>query len=520
MIEHNVICIDKALQFHTEHLVLNSLLTMLPVNFLWCNETGQVIGCNESYMKFFEHHESIKDLIGLHLKEFGSKEAWNNTKKVLESGESLLIEESHLTKRGEKIHFLSMKSPLVKNNKIVGAVIIAIDITDRKRLEIDLINSRESLLISNESKKNFLDNVRHDLRFPFTGILGLSQLLLSNETDPIKRDSLKDIVQSSELLLANLNDIMRFVELENGHISDVNNEFDIQKVLQEVFVIMTPTAKNKRLDFSVKIDKPFSQHVVGNDRKLQRILLNLVSNAIKFTDSGYVEITGSWFQESDSKGIAQIIVSDTGIGVPNDKKDFIFGKFNRLDPAYHGKYEGKGLGLAIVKEFLGDIGGQISIESEVGVGSHFKIAVPFELSLFHKIEKLSSNANAHKILLVEDYPLVSKISKKILEENDIVRCSVDVAETGKEALELSKNNKYELILMDIGLPDMTGYEVTKKIISSKNSVNSKTPIVALTAHDEVIQNCIDAGMIDLIPKPLSEDKLGLVQVHLTQKESL
>lgn len=520
MIEHNVICIDKALQFHTEHLVLNSLLTMLPVNFLWCNETGQVIGCNESYMKFFEHHELINDLIGLNLRDFGGKSAWMNTQKVLETGQSLLIEESHLTKNGERVHFLSMKSPLIKNNKIVGAVIIAVDITDRKRLEIDLINSRESLLIANESKKNFLDNVRHDLRFPFTGILGLSQLLLSNETDPIKRDSLNDIVQCSELLLTNLNDIMHFVELENGFFPDIKKEFDIPKVLQEVFVILVPVAKNKRIDFSIKIEKAFSQQVVGDEEKFKRILLNLVSNALKFTDSGYVEITGSWFQENDSKGIAQVVVSDTGIGIPSDKKDFIFGKFNRLDPSYHGKYEGKGLGLAIVKEFLSEIGGQISIESELGVGSHFKVAVPYELSLFSKIEKISSNDNAHKVLLVEDYALVSKVSKKILENNDIVRCSVDVASTGKEAIELAQSRKYELILMDIGLPDMTGYQVTKKIISSKNSINSQTPIIALTGHDEEVQNCLDAGMIDLIPKPLSEDKLELVQVHLTKKESL
>ena len=520
MLEHKVICIDKELQFHTTNLVLNSLLTMLPVNFLWCNEAGNIIGCNESYMAFFGHHESNNNLIGLNLKEFGSQESWENTQKVLETGDSLLIEESHTTKDGEKVYFLSMKSPIVKNNKIVGAVIIGIDITDRKRLEIELIKSRESLLIANESKKNFLDNVRHDLRFPFTGILGLSQLLLSKETDPIKRDSLSDIVQCSELLLSNLNDIMHFVELEDGYLPNVKKEFDITKVLQEVFIIMTPVAKNKRLDFSIKIEREFNQHVVGDEEKLKRILLNIVSNALKFTNSGYVEITGSWFQENDSKGIAQIIVSDTGIGIPSNKKDFIFGKFNRLEPSYHGKYEGKGLGLAIVKEFLGEIGGQISIESEVGVGSHFKVAVPYELSLFNRIQKISSNANAHKVLLVEDYDLVSKVSKKILENNDIVRCSVDVACTGKEAIEFTKKNKYELILMDIGLPDMTGYEVTKKIISSKNSLNSKTPIIALTAHDEVIENCIDAGMIDLIPKPLSEDKLGLVQVHLTKKESL
>ena len=519
MLEHNVICIDKALQFHTTNLILNSLLTMLPVNFSWCDESGNIIGCNESAMKFFDIQSGFYNLIGLNLKNITSTEAWKNTKKVIDTGESLLVEESHITADGDKVYFLSMKSPIVKNNKIVGAVIIGVDITDRKRLEKELIESRESLLIANESRKIFLENIRHDLRFPFTGILGLSQLLLSNEKDPIKKDSLNDIVQSSELLLANLNDIMNFVELESGQISDINKEFDIAKVLQDVFVMMTPAAKNKRLDLIVKVENQFTKYVVGNEEKLKRIVMNLVSNAIKFTESGYVEITGSWFQEDDSKGIAQIIVSDTGIGIPENKRDFIFGKFNRLDPSYHGKYDGKGLGLAIVKEFLGEIGGQVSVESNSMGGSNFKIAVPYQISLFHKIETMTKKANTYRVLLVEDYPLVSKVSKKILETNNKLTCSVDVASSGKEAIALAKKNPYKLILMDIGLPDMTGYEVTKKIIACKNSPNYNTPIVALTAHDEMVESCINAGMVDLIPKPLSEDNLDRVFAYLIPKET-
>lgn len=515
MLEHNVICIDKALNFHTTNLVLSSLLTMLPVNFLWCNEEGNIIGCNESAMSFFNFHEGNNDLIGKNLKNFGSVSAWSNTQKVLETGESLLIEENHIGSNGEKVYFLSMKSPIIKDNKIVGAVIIGIDITDRKRLEKDLIKSREELMIANESKKIFLDNIRHDLRFPFTGILGLSQMLAANEVNFAKKESLNDIVQSSELLLSHLNDIMSYVELENGLIPTIKNDFDITRVLQEVFIIMVPAAKTRGLDLAIKIEKDFTSHVLGDDVKLHRILLNLLSNAIKFTETGCIEIIGEWHQESNSTGIAKITIRDTGIGISPHKKDFIFGKFNRLDSSYHGKYDGKGLGLAIVKEFLDEIGGQIELKSVVGEGSDFIVAVPYEISLFHRIEKTLRNIK--KVMLVEDYPIVSKISKKLLEGDKNIKCEVYVATTGEEAINLAKKNEYDLILMDIGLPDMSGYEATRQIISSKNSLNATTPIVALTAHEEIATECINAGMIDLIVKPLDEDKLQLVFAHFLPK---
>jgi PAS domain S-box-containing protein len=522
---------SKTFQVKAKDVALEALFNLFPINFCWFDRSGFFLGCNKEFMRCL-NIQSFDKVLGKHITDLANELAWENTKKVIVTGESFIGEEVHLRKDGSNIYFWSMKNPIKDcEDNIIGVVNIALDITERKSMEMNLRQLKEAAELSDQVKTEFLTNMRHDLKTPLSGIVTISEFLENTETESTKKNYLHDIKQCAESILNHLNEILDHIKAESGEFTIVEKQFDIHAVLQDIYRMMLPSASSKHLDFTLTLDN-IPPNFIGDVARTERILINIIANSIKFTEKGFVKIITNWFPSSSEKGFLQFIIEDSGIGIPEDKKNIIFEKFIRLHPSYEGVYTGSGLGLNIVKQFIEELGGKYELHTTLGKGTLFKVTIPYKVPVIkvsysenssttsvsiprenlsttsvpipHKnlstTGELNSIFNKHKVLLVEDNQIISRISKDLLES---LNCTVDIAPDGKTALELVDEFHYDLILMDIGLPDMDGYKVTQGI----RTCDITTPIIAITAHteDEERQKCLEVGMNQMITKPLTQE---------------
>lgn len=375
-----------------------ALFNLLPINFSWIDTQGYILECNERVLSHQEMNK-FNEIIGKHTSEVCSEGTWENTKKVIETGESIIFEETHVKKDGSTIYFLSIKSPVKsQDGTVIGVVNIAIDITDRKMMEFELEESKKAAQLADNAKTEFLNNMRHDLRTPFSGIIGSAEILESKEKDNSKKQILRDIIDSADSVLNHLNGILDCVKIEKGPLPVIQKAFDMHGMLEDIYKMMLPSAKQKNIEFGFSIDKTIPSYLIGDITRTQKILMNIIANAIKFTEKGHVHISVGWKEKSNHGCITQFIVEDTGIGIPDDKKEAIFEKFYRLSPSYDGRYVGTGLGLHMVKEFLEEIDGQYDIKSEEGKGTIFKIFVPYKIPLMENVINSYGNRSIGKKL--------------------------------------------------------------------------------------------------------------------------
>lgn len=368
-----------------KEIAVDALFNLLPINFSWVDTEGYILGCNQRLLNCLEFSH-MEDILGKHMKDFVSPDVWENTKKVIEAKRDLIFEEIHENNNGDKKYYLSIKSPVKsKEGKILGIVAMSIDITDRKLMEFELEESKKAVQLADKAKTEFLNNMRHDLRTPFCGIIGSAEILEGKEKDATKKQLIRDIIESSESVLNHLNNILDYVKTESGELPSIKKEFDIHAMLEEVYQMMLPSAKNKNLDFRFLVDKNIPGHLIGDISRTQRILMNIITNSIKFTEKGHIYVSTDLVEKSNKTCVVQFIIEDTGIGIPEDQQEAIFEKFYRLSPSYDGKYPGNGLGLNIFKQFLEEIEGQYKLESEVGKGTIFKIFVPYKIPLIENV---------------------------------------------------------------------------------------------------------------------------------------
>tara|TARA_Y100000588_G_scaffold140181_1_gene154176 strand:- start:775 stop:2238 length:1464 start_codon:yes stop_codon:yes gene_type:complete len=335
---------------------------------------------------------------------------------------------------------------------------------------------------------------------------------------------------SSHALLDLMDEVLEAVRVSSGEIPQLKKKFSLQKTLQNILNLNQAKAASKHLDFSLEYDDAFPSYVLGDNVRIHRIGLELVANALNFTDNGFVKLKAECAKETESQVILKLTVEDSGLGIPPEKQQEIFLQFKRLVPSYKGIYKGAGLGLAVIKQFIDDVKGEIYVESTPQKGAAFTCIIPLQKPLLDDdvgVEDtledelcassiaLATNASndknqpqdgrpyAHRVLVVEDNFIAQKVAQSLVQS---LQCQVDVASNGKEALERWQQNEYDLIFMDIGLPDMDGYQVTHHIRVQEVAKNRHTPIIALTAHvgDENKQRCIEAGMNAVLSKPLTQ----------------
>ncbi len=482
----------------TEIFELKNIIDNLPGDIYWKNKEGVYSGLNITGRKSLERMGFIlekDEVIGktdydLYSQETADKFRENDL-SVMHSKIEMTREESAILPSGEEITQLSTKRPLWdEKGNIIGIVGNTLDITELKK-------AKEKAEVANEAKASFLRNMRHDLRTPFSGILTLAQLMADDETDLEKRTNLQHIADSATVLLTYMNTILDHAQLGTDARAIAKNPVHLQKLLHESLLTITPTAVAKHLRLHEHYADNVPHIILSDAWRLKRIIINLLSNAVKFTDSGDVSIGVDVISETADQITLAIWVKDTGIGIPENKYNDIFEKFTRLEMAYSGKYGGTGLGLYDVKQLCYDLDGYITIKSELNKGSLFTCTFPFAKvnTLINEIDDIEQQTegqsnlqmvNNVSVLLVEDQPIAVMSATRMLRAHGYL---VDSAETGYSALEKFTDKKYDIILMDIGLPDIDGIQVTHKIrqLETANKI-AKTPIIAVTAHPDGSEN--------------------------------
>lgn len=449
-----------------------------------------------------------------------------NDLEVMKLKTEMTREEINQLPNGEKIIQLSTKRPLWdKDGNVVGIVGNTIDISYLKKIEAELKAAIEKTEAANKAKTEFLENMRHDIRTPLTGIVGFADLLKMESDNPHVKEYSEYLVTSSHALLDLLEEVLETIRVSSGEIPKLKKKFDLERTLNHVVDLNRARAAEKKLSLSLCIDKSIPKYVIGDKVRLHRVALELVANALNFTDTGSVSINVTLAKKEDRKLVLKLTVKDTGMGIPKDKQQEIYVQFKRLTPSYQGIYKGAGLGLSVVKQFIEELGGEIYVDSEVMKGSTFtcliplqepllddatgideveqNIAMPLETTLMEEKPTIESKQqHAFRVLVVEDNRIAQMAAKSILRQ---LGCDTDLADTGKKAIDLWKNGQYDLIFMDIGLPDMDGCEVTHQIRLHELTKKMHSPIIALTAHagDENKQRCIKAGMNAVLIKPLT-----------------
>lgn len=400
----------------------------------------------------------------------------------------------------------------------IGFAGIAEDITKEVLHEQELREAKKRAEVANQAKSDFLAMISHELRTPLNAILGIAQILYGKGLSTDLKDHVDIISNAGNNLLALVNDILDFVKLDAGKLTFMRHPFDLHDLITQIMQSMQYQGAEKGLSLHLEYHADIPTKVIGDQNRMRQILVNLLSNAIKFTDQGEVHVIVRCLKKSKRKALIEVAVVDTGIGIRDDKLDYIFEKFSQLNSIYYGKHQGLGLGLSITKELVEKMGGNIEVTSEVGKGSKFKFVLPLQLwdiDSHNVADKLNDNRLLFpkpqyglKILLVEDNVINQRIAKTMLED---FGCKVDIAANGKEVLQkIDKLTAYQLIFMDIGLPDISGFDVVLRLRQDSSLKN--IPIVAMTAHilERDRDQAYHAGMNKIVPKPINYDEIAQV----------
>lgn len=480
------------------------------LNILEAEENFQITV--ESFLSFV-HHED-RQLVA---------EAWAD----LFTNSAIKVDYRIVTSRG--IKYAHSQGYAIKNKegatlKIVGT---SQDITERKLIEQELTNAKSIAESSMKVREVFLANMSHEIRTPMNAILGFTRLLYETNLTPEQKGFIDAIHFSGDNLLVIINDILDLSKIQSGKLTIEKCEFNLNELFTGIVGVLRPKAQEKGLRFITRIDQNIPSVIKGDPVRLNQILTNLITNAIKFTSKGSVSLEISSATAVGPDVLLAFQITDTGIGISQEKLSSIFETFVQASSDTTRKYGGTGLGLAIVKSLVELQDGKISVESNPGVGSSFTVHLPYG-KVDHEVVHLSPQNFHHNdtyeqlrgiaVLIAEDNAVNQLLVKKVLEKPG---CHIDIASNGLEAVTYIKSKKYDIVLMDIQMPEMDGYEATAYIRNQLPEPFCRIPIIAMTAHafGSDITKCISAGMNDYISKPFrAEDLFSKIIKYLVAED--
>jgi len=453
--------------------------------------------------------------------------------RIAQEGTSARYQESYRIVRpdGEVRWIIDQGFPIYNaDGECCGVTGVAVDVTKDKLAAEELRKEKDKAEAANKAKTEFLENMRHDIRTPLFGIIGFAELIKSETSDPKTKEYANNLVASGQALTNLLNEVLELIKVSSGEIPILKKKFSFRKKINEVIALNQARASYKKIDLLLDYDSSIPDYLIGDSIRIHRIVLELVANALNFTHKGHVKLSAQLAKNNEDDVVIKIIVEDTGIGIAPEKQQDIYLQFKRLTPSYEGIYRGHGLGLSIAKQLIDDLHAEIYVESQVDVGSKFTFIVKLKKSLLDeelgseeldssftndsfdfpaelnilKDRQDASESYKSRILVVEDSPIAASVITHMLSQMD---CIVDLAEEGNAAIQFAKHTQYDLIFMDIGLPEMDGYETTKRIRQNE-SKKAHVPIIVLTAHDseENRKYCIDIGINAVLTKPLVQEK--------------
>lgn len=374
---------------------------------------------------------------------------------------------------------------------------------------------------ANQAKSQFLANMSHEIRTPMNAIINLSQLALQGELSSEQRDFIEKVSLSGQNLLQIINDILDFSKIEAGKLEIENAPFNLTSLISELSCILQLTAEDKALALHFNLPKNIPSQLIGDGLRLRQVLINLINNAIKFTHAGEVNLNVKILSSTATQIEIQFSVTDTGIGISKEQQSRLFQSFSQADVSTTRKYGGSGLGLVICKELIERMGGEINVVSRLNKGSTFSFKLAFEMEpvsttinqTTHAAETMDTVSTENEyieILLVEDNEINQLIATRYLQQQGY---KTSIAVHGLEALEKLNQQNFDLILMDLQMPEMDGYEATKKIRQQPKWAG--IPIIAMTADamSDVNEKCLAAGMNDYISKPINVKQLNKTLRH-------
>ncbi len=416
-----------------------------------------------------------------------------------------------------------------KDGNVLGVFASARDVTHQTKIQEELTNLKElaelTTVVAEEAKRKaekatkiaeeavkakqqFLSNMSHEIRTPMNAIIGFTKVVLKTELSAKQKEYLKAIKTSGDAMIVLINDILDLAKVDAGKLVFEETPFNLEASIATMLHLFEPKIQEKNLSFINEYDNNIPDVLIGDPVRLHQIILNLVSNALKFTNKGEIKVNVAIESEDESKINIQFSVSDTGIGIAEDKIEKIFENFQQASSSTTRNYGGTGLGLAIVKQLVEAQGGRVSVISEIGKGSTFSFSLSLlktteEAELINEDFELDIQIKNINVLVVEDIPLNQLLMKTLLDDFEF---NCDIAENGKEAIEKMENNAYDIVLMDLQMPEMNGFEATEYI---RKTLKSQIPIMALTADVTTVdlEKCQLAGMNDYLAKPVDDKRL-------------
>jgi PAS domain S-box-containing protein len=428
--------------------------------------------------------------------------------------------EVRILDRSGQMRDLEISDTAISHGGRPAVLVIARDVTERRKVLDDLRAAKEEAEAANQAKSEFLANMGHELRTPLAGIIGVCSLLDDGGLNDGQRHYIETITLSAGALLNVINDLLDFSRIEAGKQTLEQSPLDLSAVAADVVEMLSPMAIEKGLDLSMRYDPRAPRWIIGDAGRIRQVLVNLVDNALKFTDRGRVRLIVDSEGRQGDRARLHISVDDTGIGIPGDKLGDIFEKFTQADSSASRRYTGCGLGLAISKQLVELMGGELQVKSRPEQGSEFFFTLdlpigeaPPETETVCKEQLAADMPVGLRVLVAEDNDVSQEVALTILGR---LGCEIELAADGRQAIEMAAQGEYDAIFMDCQMPGVDGFEATKEIRRNEAGSARHVHVIAMTAHslEEDRVRCIAAGMDDFIAKPatIKDFREALVKV--------